>query len=150
MVYTSKNEGGQHNIVATPLYNISIMHGMISPSYTVLRTFCKTLDPIHPVLIHDCDLLMHLHNPGVTHADIAIVVGTDVVQRHALAPGETCEVIDNGPLPMVALEYRVVKIVCNTELQLTCGICSNEDRRKLVACRIGRWLYSGSTMTRGR
>lgn len=117
------------------------------PSYHVDTTFVITITPGDPVVRHDCDLLLKIHNPADTRVAAALIVGFETVQLYDLEPGETRPVVDDGPLPMVALPYRVVKIVCDSELRVTCGLCSNEDRRKLVKCRLGRWTYRGSTMT---
>jgi hypothetical protein len=116
------------------------------PSYDVMSTFVIAVTPRDPVVRHDCDLLLYIHNPTDARVAAALVVGFETVQLYDLAPGETLAVVDGGPLPLVALAYRVVKIVCDSELSVTCGLCCNEDRRKLVECRLGRWTYRGSTM----
>lgn len=116
------------------------------PTYDLTTTFVTTVAPGDPILRHDCDLLLEIHNPTGSGATAALVVGVDTVQLYDLAPGETRPVVDDGPLPMVALPYRVVKLVCDSELRVTRGLCCNEDRRKLVECRLGRWTYRGSTM----
>lgn len=79
----------------------------------------------------------------------AVVVGHDVVQDFVLEPGQTRPALADGrPLLLVALQYRVIKVLCDAAVEVTCGLCSDADRRTLCACRLGEWTYEGSTMRR--
>lgn len=110
--------------------------------------FERLVTPDEPLVARDCDLVTHIHNPGTTPVKVRVVVGFEDMVEYTLAAGEKRPFIDDGPFPMVAVQYTGVRVVADSDLLLTCALCDLTTRRALVKCRIGEWSYADGTVAK--
>lgn len=111
-------------------------------------TFERTVTPDAPLLDRDCDLITHIENPGREPVSVRVVVGFDDMVEYVLEPGQKRPFIDDGPFPMVAIQYIGVRVFVDGDVVLTCALCDLASRRALFECSIGDWTYASSRVSR--